>query len=72
MIKNIQKLKKALVNPNSKQTGRSMYLCKNEECIKKAAALEEKMLKSVCIWRLNNRGDGASAKLCHDTIKGDF
>lgn len=49
-----------------------LFTAPNEECIKKAAALEEKILESVCVWRLNNRGDGASAKLCHDTIKGEF
>lgn len=47
-----------------------LFNAPNEECIRKAAALEEKMLETVELWRLDNRGDKASAKLCHDAILG--
>ena len=34
---------KIIINPNNKQFGRSMYLCKNEECLK--TAIKKKRLK---------------------------
>lgn len=47
-----------------------LFTAPNGECVRKVAALEEKMLESAEIWRLDNRGDKASARLCHDTIMG--
>lgn len=47
-----------------------LFTAPNEECIRKAAELEEKLLESAELWRLDNRGDKVSARLCHDTIMG--
>ena len=36
---------KIIINPNSKQFGRSIYLCKKEECLK--IAIKKKRLKNL-------------------------
>ncbi len=38
------------------------------EPVRRAAALAERLLRSVPLWQLTNRGDLASAQLTHDTI----
>ena len=36
--------------------------------VRRVCALEERLLQSVPVWQLVNRGDEASARLCHDTL----
>lgn len=36
--------------------------------VQRVCALEERLLQSVPVWQLVNRGDEASARLCHDTL----
>lgn len=36
--------------------------------VQKVCALEERLLEQAPVWLLSNRGDEASAKLCHDTL----
>lgn len=43
-----------------------------EDQIIKILSMLERMLKKVPVWKLENLGDYDSAKLCHDTITGDY
>ena len=36
--------------------------------VRRVCALEERLLQSVPVWQLVNRGDEASARLCRDTL----
>ncbi len=36
--------------------------------VQRVCALEERLLQTVPVWQLVNRGDEASARLCHDTL----
>ena len=36
--------------------------------VRRVCALEERLLQTVPVWQLVNRGDEASARLCHDTL----
>ena len=45
------KTSEIIIEPNNKQFGRSMYLCKSEECLK--LALKKKRLKSLSEENLN-------------------
>ena len=41
---------------------------KYAEDVRKICELEEKLLTKIPVWKLMNRGDKESAKLCHDTL----
>ena len=41
----------------------------NSDSVKKVFELEDKLLRSIPVWRLYNLGDRASAMLCHDTLE---
>lgn len=45
-----------------------IYTAETVEAVGLACALEERLLQTVPVWRLVNRGDEDSARLCHDTI----
>lgn len=36
--------------------------------VRKVCRMEERMLRNIPVWRLENRGDADSARLCHDTL----
>lgn len=36
--------------------------------VRKVCRMEERMLRNIPVWRLENRGDVDSARLCHDTL----
>lgn len=40
----------------------------SEKAVHQVCAIEEQVLCSVPVWHLANRGDEASARLCHDTL----
>lgn len=46
-----------------------IYSPMDAETILAACGFADALLRSVPLWRLRNRGDRASAKLCHDTLK---
>lgn len=39
-----------------------------EDTVRLACRLEERLLNAVPVWHMENRGDEASARLCHNTI----
>ena len=41
----------------------------NCESVKKVFEIEDKMLRSVPVFKLYNLGDEASTRLCHDTLE---
>lgn len=41
----------------------------NRETVKKVFEIEDKMLRSVPVFKLYNLGDEASTRLCHDTLE---
>lgn len=45
-----------------------MFSRENAEDVRKICELEEKLLAKIPVWKLMNRGDKESAKLCHDTL----
>lgn len=45
-----------------------MYMA-NRESVRRVFEIEDKMLRSVPVFRLYNRGDEASARLCRDTLE---
>lgn len=45
-----------------------MFSRENAEDVRKICELEEKLLTKIPVWKLMNRGDKESAKLCHDTL----
>lgn len=45
-----------------------IYTADTAEAVGLASALEERLLQTVPVWQLVNRGDEDSARLCHDTI----
>lgn len=36
--------------------------------VRRVCRMEERMLRNIPVWRLENRGDADSARLCHDTL----
>lgn len=45
-----------------------LFTANSAEAVHQVCAIEEQMLRSVPVWHLANRGDEASARLCHDTL----
>lgn len=45
-----------------------MFSRETAEDVRKICELEEKLLTKISVWKLMNRGDKDSAKLCHDTL----
>lgn len=45
-----------------------LFSAGSEAAVRQVCALEERLLRAAPVWRLVNRGDKASARLCHDTI----
>lgn len=48
--------------------GQFLYSADTAEQVRRVCALEDRILRSVPVWLLENRGDAASARLTHDTI----
>ncbi len=46
-----------------------IYSPVDTEAIRSVCRIEDALLRTVPVWRLKNRGDRASAKLCHDTLE---
>lgn len=45
-----------------------VMIAETEAAVRRACALEERLLKAVPVWHMVNRGDEASVRLCRDTI----
>lgn len=45
-----------------------LFTASTSTAVRQAAAIEEGLLRAVPVWRLQNRGDEASARLTHDTM----
>lgn len=49
--------------------GQILFCAEGREDLDSACVMEEKLLRSVPVWFLKNRGDEASAALCHETLQ---
>lgn len=47
-----------------------LFSAPDGETVDAAAKLTEKLIDSVKLWQMDNKGDEASATLCHDTLEG--
>lgn len=45
-----------------------LFSRRTKQDVSAVARLEESMLRQIPVWLLDNRGDPASARLCHDTL----
>lgn len=45
-----------------------LFTASTPAAVRQVAAIEERLLRAAPVWRLQNRGDEASARLTHDTI----
>lgn len=46
-----------------------LYSPSDRSCVLSACRMEDALLRTVPLWLLKNRGDRASAQLCHDTLE---
>lgn len=49
-----------------------LFSAENAEQLEYVSKIETKLLESVPVWLLRNRGDTAAAELCHDTISKEL